>query len=383
MESAKIKNSIQYILENYLDARNENLRGHTMGEYVRHEVVEIISAETNINLNKYLVVGSVGQGQWAAVPWISCYDLSITRTATLGYYIVYLFKADMSGVYISLNQGWTYFRDKYGTREGRIKVRRIASLIRDQLNTVPTHLREEEIDLATNNGLGKGYENGHIYGRYYELNNLPDAEEIIMDFQSLLISYQEIVHLMNGRTVKQFNDYLLLIEDEEFLEDPENREEKYQDIVNELAGDDGEVTKSKKNEGPRARKEPVIDKGGRASWPRSAAEAASALKLSNYKCSVDESHKTFKSKSTKKPFMELHHLIPMGVQRYFANDLDRIENIISLCPNCHRAIHHSDDDRKAEMIELIYKKTEDQLKEVRIEITLSDLKAAYKISLIK
>lgn len=379
----KIRSSIRHILENYLGARTENLRDHSMGDFVRHKIVEIINTETKLNQDKYLVVGSVGQGQWATIPWVSCYDRSITRTATLGYYIVYLFKADMSGVYVSLNQGWTYFKEKYGTKEGRIKIKHTASLMRGQLNTVPMHLREEEIDLATNNELGKGYENGHIYGRYYDLNNLPEAEEIIMDFQSLLITYQEIVNLMNGRTVKQFNDYLLLIEDEEFLEDPENKEEKYQDMVNDLARGDAEGNNQREDEGPRTRKEPVIDKGGRTSWPRSASEAADALKLSDYKCSLDESHETFISKSTKKPFMELHHLVPMAVQQHFANDLDRAANIRSLCPNCHRAIHHSDDDRKAEMIDLLYKKSRDQLEKVGIEITLTDLKTAYKIPVKK
>lgn len=377
-KSTGINSSFQYVLDNYLDAKKQKLRDHVMGEFVRHEIAETIKVTTNLNQSKYMIVGSVGQGQWATVPWVSCYDRSITRTATLGYYIVYLFKADMTGVYISLNQGWTYFKEKYGAKVGRIKINQIASLLREQLNTVPRHLQDESISLATNNDLGKGYENGHIYGRYYDLKNLPEAEEIITDFQSMLITYQEVVNLINGRTVKQFNDYLLLSKDEKFLEDPENKEE-YQDVVNSLVRNNMESTKSIESEKPRPRKEPVINKGGKESWPRSASEAAYALKLSNYKCSIDESHETFISKSTEKSFMELHHLIPMSFQQYFSNDLDRVANIKSLCPNCHRAIHHSNNDKKAELINILYKKSFDKLKEVGIEITLSDLKLFYKI----
>ncbi|MDI5789132.1 DUF3578 domain-containing protein [Bacillus licheniformis] len=36
---------------------------------------------------------------------------NLTTSATRGYYIVYLFSADGSGVYVSLNQGWTYFKE--------------------------------------------------------------------------------------------------------------------------------------------------------------------------------------------------------------------------------------------------------------------------------
>ena len=36
-----------------------------------------------------LVEGSPGQGNWAAVPWISVFDPAITTSATRGYYVVY------------------------------------------------------------------------------------------------------------------------------------------------------------------------------------------------------------------------------------------------------------------------------------------------------
>ena len=33
--------------------------------------------------------------------------------------------------------------------------------------------------------------------------------------------------------------------------------------------------------------------------------------------------------------MEGHHLIPMKAQDDFENNLDRVENSVCLCPNCH------------------------------------------------
>ena len=42
------------------------------------------------------------------------FDRLITDTARQGFYIVYLFRSDLSGVYLSLNQGVTSIRDVYG-----------------------------------------------------------------------------------------------------------------------------------------------------------------------------------------------------------------------------------------------------------------------------
>ncbi|MFS0575341.1 HNH endonuclease [Sporosarcina sp. 179-K 3D1 HS] len=41
--------------------------------------------------------------------------------------------------------------------------------------------------------------------------------------------------------------------------------------------------------------------------------------------------------------MEAHYLVPLSLQGDYSDDLDRVENIKSLCPNCHKAIYHAKD----------------------------------------
>jgi len=98
------------ILENYKLAKLSNLTDHELAVYVRQQSADILANTISIDSEKYKVKASVGQGQWADVLWIAVFDKSINQSATEGYYIVYLFRADMSGVYLSLNQGWTYFK---------------------------------------------------------------------------------------------------------------------------------------------------------------------------------------------------------------------------------------------------------------------------------
>lgn len=76
----------------------------------------------------------------------------------------------------------------------------------------------------------------------------------------------------------------------------------------------------------------------------------------NYTCEIDRTHKTFIAESTKFPFMEAHHFIPIKFQNHFEIPLDNFYNIISLCPNCHRGIHHGVIDYKYEMISNLYNK---------------------------
>jgi 5-methylcytosine-specific restriction protein A len=66
-----------------------------------------------------LVEGSPGQGNWAAVPWISVFDPVITTSATSGYYVVYLFHATKPIVHLSLNQGATKVREDFKDRASR------------------------------------------------------------------------------------------------------------------------------------------------------------------------------------------------------------------------------------------------------------------------
>lgn len=102
-----------------------------------------------------------------------------------------------------------------------------------------------------------------------------------------------------------------------------------------------------------------------------------AMMISNYTCEIDDSHKTFISNSTNKPFVECHHLVPIAKQDEFQYDLDQLENLVSLCPLCHRIIHLGRDEDKETLLKKLFDQRKDQLKRIGIEITFSDLKEMY------
>ncbi len=96
----------------------------------------------------------------------------------------------------------------------------------------------------------------------------------------------------------------------------------------------------------------------------------------SYECEINPSHKTFK-KENGIIYMEGHHLIPMKAQKDFEENIDRIENIVCICPNCHRKVHHGNKDVKYEMLEKLFLRKKDSLKHAGLSINLDDIFEKY------
>ncbi len=71
------------------------------------------------------------------------------------------------------------------------------------------------------------------------------------------------------------------------------------------------------------------------------------MQLSKFRCEFDPNHKLFVARATGSRYVEVHHVIPKQYQIEFYTkrhkDLCRLDNLCSLCPFCHRAIHHGEE----------------------------------------
>jgi len=226
-----MKETLNYILNNYSNAKNQGFRDNLVANYIRKTAVKNICEKASIDKSKYIVEGSPGKGAWADVPWIAVFDKDITDTATKGYDIVYLFCADMSGVYISLNQGWTYFREKYGTKDGREKIRTVSSAWKKILSSTLNDFSFDKIQLkgiSKNSNLSIGYELGHICGKFYKAGEIPDDSVLIEDLRNLIGVYREVKGKLEDNSIEKTNNHILLnydlglFNDETEIEDVEN-----------------------------------------------------------------------------------------------------------------------------------------------------------------
>lgn len=111
-------------------------------------------------------------------------------------------------------------------------------------------------------------------------------------------------------------------------------------------------------------------------YQRSKKVASNALLKAGYLCEINADHPVFIRKNSDKNYTEPHHLIPLFAQKDFPNvNLDREQNIVSLCSYCHNLLHYG-----ANIDEVLYKlyiARKDLLKLIGIEISYEQLKEYY------
>lgn len=105
--------------------------------------------------------------------------------------------------------------------------------------------------------------------------------------------------------------------------------------------------------------------------------AKTALVIADFKCEINKAdHITFLSKNGRQ-FMEAHHLIPMHAQKDFRINLDRVENIVCICPNCHSAIHLGSESVRLDYLRALYENRIEALRAIGLDISFGDLFSKY------
>lgn len=102
-----------------------------------------------------------------------------------------------------------------------------------------------------------------------------------------------------------------------------------------------------------------------------------ALKHANNKCENNSKHITFKRKNIDIYYMEAHHLIPISKYYDFKYSLDIEENIVCLCPTCHRLLHHATMPEKEALLKILYNNRRQALEQCGLVISFEELKSYY------
>lgn len=287
-----MENIIQEPIARYLAAKQMKFAGNELASKFRKdfpgEIQHLIADK-----NRYKVIGSTGKGNWSECPWIAILDILVTNTPQSGYYPVFIFKADMSGVYLSLNQGVTEVKEYY-RKETKKVLKLRAEDFRAKLDSSTIGLYE--IDLCSNADNAKLYEAGNIIAKYYSSDNIPDSQTLKEDIFYFLKVYEELA----------FND-----------------------------------TQIEVNNGLTAIERKKYRLHFRIERNSSIAKRVKAVK--GYVCEVCGFD--FKSKYglLGANFIEAHHLTPIASLDIGEFKIDVQKDFAVLCSNCHRMVHRLDD----------------------------------------
>jgi MrcB-like, N-terminal domain len=137
---------------------------------------------------------SAGKGTWARVPWVALLDSRVTtKVSGDGIYVILLFRADMSGVYMTLNQGTNAFvtRDYLGALARlRARTEKFRSRCSDLAGA--EFVVGGGLDLKTTAALAKAYEKAVIAHRLYDHDRLPPDKVIVSDLRRALMAYGKL-----------------------------------------------------------------------------------------------------------------------------------------------------------------------------------------------
>jgi 5-methylcytosine-specific restriction protein A len=300
-----LKHWLEKVVLEYPEASKDSFTGHPFASYFRKTIPKSIESFLHLP-DMYSIKASAGNGAWAKVPWIAIFNKLVTETVTSGFYCVYLFCVDGSGVYLSLNQGIADKRDEYGLGVSRDMVRNQARFFRDTLGegaikdfSVPLDLKLDFISKeTTTRRLGMAYEAGNIASKFYPRNEIPDDEVLTDDLNKLL----EI--------------YFTLFEKLYLKNDIQNSAQKEDEWFEDLT---------------KYRIHRVTE--------RNQSLSKRVKQLQGYICKACDFNFEARYGEVGKEFIEAHHTVPISSLIKAKIKLDPIQDFTVLCSNCHRMIH--------------------------------------------
>ncbi|MHA7101704.1 MrcB family domain-containing protein [Roseivirga pacifica] len=285
-----MKNIFKEPLETYLSHKKEPFRNNPLANRFRKDFPKLIESVINNNNGRYKVDGSSGQGNWAECPWIAIFDILVTQSAQSGYYPVYIFRSDMSGLFLSLNQGVTQVREDYKS-ETRKTLKNRALDFRGKINFDENDFLTE-IDLKAKSSTSRLYEAGNIIAKYYPAESLPNDDTLLKDLKEFLGFYELITYNDSSST----------------------------DNLSHIGFERKKVRQHLRIE-------------------RNSSLSKKVKRLKGYQCEACDLNFTQKYGFLGNEFIEAHHLTPISEIKEGDLSLDLIEDFAVLCSNCHSMIH--------------------------------------------
>lgn len=179
-------------MQSYTSARRESFKNHPLHNLLKEIIHQLEELPVIRDYPEIKVKGSLGQGNWATVPWIALLDSRITTSTQNGVYIVFLFAADMSRVYLTLHQGVANIYAQFGTKEAKevLRSKAVALRQRPDVRRLPGFRLDWDIDLAADSGVGAKYVDSTIAYKAYERTALPADKSLAEDIAALLQVYR-------------------------------------------------------------------------------------------------------------------------------------------------------------------------------------------------
>ncbi len=193
---SSFRDDLLFILSHYAASKNSVAEMQKIRKRFRSILYKLQINPVVIDHPFIVVKYGAGQVNVANVPWIGLLDSRETKTLTKGVYVCYLFKADMTGLYLTLNQGVGKTETSSPTREHVEKLENFALQIRTELAGLSKDgfSLNHNIDLADTR-TGKAYEKATIAYKHYGKDQLPSDVDLERDLKTILDAYDKYLQI--------------------------------------------------------------------------------------------------------------------------------------------------------------------------------------------
>lgn len=296
-----LREALERVLNDYLQvSQNEIFARNPLAHFLRHEFPSVIFKILDNN-DGLICKGSAGQGIWARGPWAAIFDKLITTTAQSGYYPVYLFREDMAGVYLSLNQGVTAIKNQYKS-DAKTALNSRAENFRAMLGPNLGFLPKINLSPSSSNNDTAFYEAGNIYAKFYPKDKIPSEEHLHADLYAIMDLYEQLKFAQEGG-----------------ISGPETEGDEPPGLHYEDA--------------TRFRLHKKIE--------RNPTLTREVKRLQGYSCRVCGMVFEKKYREIGRGYIEAHHIRPLSSIKGKRVAYDPLKDFTVLCANCHRMVHKS------------------------------------------
>lgn len=297
-----LSEGIQTVLSEYLDARGQPFAQHPIAGLIRTGIKNEV-ARLSGDQKGLVFKGSAGQGDWVRGPWVGAFNPIVTDSAQRGYYVCFLFREDMQGVYLSLNQAMTEAKQHYQS-DAKTALRARAVNYRAMLGLQDLSSAYIDIDLAPGSAANNTafYEAGNIYAKFYASGSVPDDGVLEADLQGMLRLYDLLTECETASDAT-------------------------------LDAEDDKPSMLQVEDATRFRMHKRIER------------RASLVKLVKKKkgctCEVCEVNFGERYGAIGEGYIEAHHQKPLSSIKGTKVAMDPVTDFAVLCANCHRMVHRS------------------------------------------
>lgn len=179
------------VLQNEWDSKNTPAM-QRRGVLIRDEIPDFLSANID-KIKKALRIagedigfeGSDGTGLKTQIPWVRCHSQSHSPNPREGWYCVYLFRADGSGLYLALAHGSTRWENgEYRARPPS----ELAAYVTWAKNVLDSELARapelsDSIALGGRGNLGPAYESSTVASIFYSRESVPKSKKLLLDLE--------------------------------------------------------------------------------------------------------------------------------------------------------------------------------------------------------